>query len=322
MGAIRMQVTDRIGRRLKLRDLNVFLAVANERSMSKAAAQLGVTQPAVSKAIADMENTFGAPLLDRGPRGVEPTLYGRALIRRSVAVFDELRQSVTDIEFLLDPEVGEARIGATEPLSAGIVPTVVETLTRQYPRISFELRIEGLPLLLRELRDRNIELAIGRKLSPISDEQLESEVLFDDRLVVVAGSQNKWARRPRINIDELLDEPWLLPLRNTDAAALVADAFRLAKVEMPRAAVASFGMSMCMRLLASGRFLALLPESTMRFSVEQLPLKILPVHLQVTPRPVVIVTVKNRTLSPVAKLFVECVREITRPLAKIRQSSI
>jgi DNA-binding transcriptional LysR family regulator len=106
-----MQVSDRIGRRLKLRDLNIFLVVANERSMSKAAARLGVTQPAVSKAIADMEYTFGAPLLDRGPRGVQPTLYGRALIKRSITIFDELRQSVTDIESLLDPATGEARIG-------------------------------------------------------------------------------------------------------------------------------------------------------------------------------------------------------------------
>ena len=98
-----MQLSERIGRRLKLRDLNIFLIVAKERSMSKAATQLAVAQPAISKAIADIEYTLGAPLFDRGSRGVEPTLYGRALIRRSVAIFDELRQSVKDIEFSARP---------------------------------------------------------------------------------------------------------------------------------------------------------------------------------------------------------------------------
>src|SRR5437879_2239013 len=98
-----MQLTDRIGRRLKLRDLNIFLAVAKERSMSRAAAALAVSQPAVSKSIADIEHTLGAPLLDRTPYGVEPTPYGLALINRANAVFDELKHSIKDIEALLDP---------------------------------------------------------------------------------------------------------------------------------------------------------------------------------------------------------------------------
>ena len=112
-----MQVVERIGRRLKLRDLNIFLAVVKERSMSKAAAVLAISQPAVSKSIADMEHMLGAPLLDRTPRGIEPTTYGQALIRRGLAVFDELRQSVRDIESLLDPTVGEVRIGCSSPLA-------------------------------------------------------------------------------------------------------------------------------------------------------------------------------------------------------------
>src|SRR5882672_6117253 len=98
-----MNPQDRIGRRLSLRDLNMFLVVAELRSMSKAAVQLAISQPVVSKAIADMEHTLGVALLDRNPRGVEPTVYGRALIKRGVAVFDELRGSVSDIEFLADP---------------------------------------------------------------------------------------------------------------------------------------------------------------------------------------------------------------------------
>jgi len=311
-----MQLDERIGRRLRLRDLNMFLIVVKERSMSKAAAQLAVSQPVVSKTIADMEHTLGVPLLDRGPRGVEPTVYGQALIKRGIVVFDELRQSVKDIENLLDPTASEARIGSTQTLAMGIVPAVVERLVRQHPRVSFQVVEGDIPSLQRELRDRNVELLIGRAPMPVSDEDMESEILFDDRLLVVAGLKNKWSRRQKIGIADLLGEHWILPPPNTIAGSLVSDAFRETGVRMPRAAVSSLSMPVHIYLLNTGRFLALLPESTIRFSAKQFPHKVLPVELPVEPRPVVVVTMKGRTLSPAAKHFIECTRAVIRPLWK------
>jgi DNA-binding transcriptional LysR family regulator len=311
-----MHLNDRPGRRLKLRNLNIFLVVAKERSMSKAAAQLAVSQPAVSKAIAEMEFDLGVPLLDRGPRGVEPTLYGRALLKRSVAIFDELRQSVTDIESLLDPAAGEARIGTAVSLAYGLVPAVIERLTCQHPRISFHV-VEGpLPMLLSELRDRNIDFVIARALTPIIGEDLQSEILFSDRHLVVAGSQNKWARRRKIKLTELLNEPWIFPPSGSIPASIVSDAFRGAGVEAPRAVVSSLSLPVSIFLLAAGRFLALLPESTVRYVAEHMPIKVLPVDLPGEPRPFVVVTLKGRTLSALAKLFVECAREIAKPLVR------
>ena len=254
-----MQLHERIGRRLKLRDLNIFLVVVKERSMSKAAVALAVSQPAISRAIADMEYTLGAPLLDRNPRGVEPTLYGRALMKRGIAVFDELRHSVEDIESLLDPTTGESRIGCTHPLAAGVVPDVVEALTCQHPRISFHVVEAGFDALERELRDRNIELMIGRAPAPVSDEDMVSEVLFDDRLLVVAGSSNKWTRRKKINFAELIDEPWVGPEPGSIAASLVNEAFRSAGLKPPPATSCS-SMAFNIYMLAAGRFLSLLPE--------------------------------------------------------------
>jgi DNA-binding transcriptional LysR family regulator len=309
-----MQLTDRIGRRLKLRDLNIFLVVASERSMSKAAARLAVSQPAVSKAIADMEYALGAPLLDRGPHGVEPTLYGQALIKRSLTVFDELRQSVKDIESLRDPTVGEARIGCTGTLAAGIVPVVIETLTRRHPRISIQVNDADFNTLLRELRDRNVDLAIGRAMAPVADEDIESEKLFDDRLLVVAGLQNKWAGRRKIRFDDLLGEPWTLPPAGSVAATLIDDAFQSARLPTPRASVPSSSISVAIHLAAAGRFLCVLPESMISFSAKHLPLKVLPIDLPVQARPVVIVTLRNRTLNPVAKLFIEGTRAAVGPL--------
>src|SRR5207249_8723084 len=129
----------RIGRYLKLRDLNVLLTVARCGSMGKAAAELSVSQPAISKAIADMEHALGVRLLDRSPRGVEPTIYAQALLDRGVVAFDELKQAARHIEFLADPTTGELRIGSTVAIAASFLPAVIERLTRRYPRMVFHL---------------------------------------------------------------------------------------------------------------------------------------------------------------------------------------
>ena len=138
MGAA-MQLSDRIGRRMKLQDLHVLMAVVQAGSMGKAAQLLNTTQPAISRSIAELEHALGVRLLDRHRQGVEPTEYGRALLDCGVAVFDDLRQGVKNIEFLADPAAGEVRIGCNPFLAASFVSAVVDRLSRRYPRIVFHL---------------------------------------------------------------------------------------------------------------------------------------------------------------------------------------
>jgi DNA-binding transcriptional LysR family regulator len=127
----------RIGRRVRLRDLHVLLTVVQRGSMAKAAQHLSITQPAVSKSIADLEHALGVRLLDRGPQGVEPTPYGKALVRRGLTVFDELRQGIGEIESMAEPRVGQVRVGCPETLAATLLPPVVERLSKQHPGITF-----------------------------------------------------------------------------------------------------------------------------------------------------------------------------------------
>ena len=125
------QSPEQTGRRLKLRDLRILMTVVECGTMGKAAGRLAVSQPVVSKAIADLEHALGVRLLDRSRRGIEPTPYGRALTKRGVAIFDEMRQGIEEIEFLSDPTAGEVRIGATDPINAAIVAPVIDRLSRQ-----------------------------------------------------------------------------------------------------------------------------------------------------------------------------------------------
>src|ERR1700693_5681970 len=161
-----MQVSDRIGRRVKLHDLHVLLTVVQAGSMSKAAALLNTGQAAISRSIADLEQMIGVRLLDRNRQGVEPTAYGRALLNGGTAVFDDLRQAVKNIEFLADPTAGEVRIGCTPILAASFVSAVVDRLSRRYPRMVFHLVTAYLEPLRRELSERNVDLLIVRRFDP------------------------------------------------------------------------------------------------------------------------------------------------------------
>ena len=222
-----MQWTDRIGRRLKLRDLHILLAVAKSGSMGKAAADLAISQPSVSKAIAEVEQANGLRLLDRGPQGIEPTIYGRALLKCGVAVFDELRQGVKEVEFLTDPNAGEVRIGCTETMAAGFVSAIIDRLSRQYPRVTFHLiPADSITLLNRELRQRNVELVITATSSLSLERDLNVEILFDDKIVVMAGAESKWIRRRKLRLADLIDEHWVLPPPDSIPGANIARIFR------------------------------------------------------------------------------------------------
>jgi DNA-binding transcriptional LysR family regulator len=308
---------ERVAGRLKLRDLYVLKTVANFGSMGKAAHELAVSQPAISKAITDLEFVLGVRLLDRSRRGVELTRYGAALLKWSAAAFDNLRQGVDEIGFLADPTGGEVRIGSTDVMIAALVPAVIDRLSRRYSRIVFN--VAQAPIVThqyRDLRERNVDLILGRLVEPMTDKDLDVEVLFEDRLFVVAGKNSKWHRRRKIDPAELINEPWAVPPYDVFIGSLIKEAFRAKNLEPPRPTVVSPAVQLYPALLATGRFLAVRSAFTLRLSGKHLSEKALPVDLAIRPVYVGIVTLKHRPISPAAQLFIECAREVVKPFKK------
>ena len=307
-------------RRLKLRDLDILMTVAQAGSMGRAAERLNMFQPGVSKAIADLEATFGVRLVDRSRQGVELTPYGLALLRRGAAVFDELKQAAQDIDFLLNSTTGELRIGAQDPIVAGLIPAIVAKLSRQYPRVLFNVMTLVSPdvQLYRALRERIVELQIHRVPRSFKEEDLEVEYLFDEPLVIAAGSENPWARRRQIELAQLMDEPWVLPQPDHQIGILISEIFASIGLERPKRGVVSSSLQMNDALLATGRYLAFYPGSFLRLSAKRLSIRVLPVKLPKGAMPVGIVTLKNRTLSPIAKMFIEEARRATGGFERVK----
>ena len=311
-----MQLSDRIGSRMKLQDLHVLMTVVQAGSMGKAAQILNTTQPNISRSIGELELALGVRLLDRHRHGIEPTEYGRALLDCGTTVFDDLREGVKNIAFLADPEAGALRIGTTTFLAASFVSALIDRLSRRYPRIIFHLVTGYTETLHREFAERNVDLLIIRGSGPIADPRYDFEFLFDDSYVVATGPQNQWVRRRRIEIAELVNELWVLPPPDSVIGSIVTDAFRASGLDYPKVSVVTDCPHMRISLLATGRFVTIFPASAFRFLTKRSELKILPVELPTALRPNGIVTLKNRALSPVAKLFIDCAREVAKPLTK------
>lgn len=317
-----MKLFDRVAGRFKLRDFRLLDAVVRHGSLAKAANQLNLTQPAVSRAVAEMEQLLGVRLVDRTRQGAEPTPQGRALLRLGVAIFDELRQGVTEIEHLSDPRTGEVRIGTSEPMAAGLLPTAVDEFSRRHPLVSIFVTQAAVGMLqihqpqYQDLRERNVDLIVGPIVASAIGRDLETEILFEENLLVAAGSRSPWVRRRKITLRDLIDEPWCLPALDTPVGARCIEAFRASGLEVPRKTIASISIQLQNGMLATGRFLTMFPSSLMHFSGERFAIKTLPVKLPVKPSPIGIITLKNRTINPVVRSFIEVVRDITQSLRR------
>jgi DNA-binding transcriptional LysR family regulator len=308
-----VQWEQQIGRRLRLRDLFVFFMVVKSGSMAKAAAQLGVSGPSISEIIADLEHALGVRLLDRSHQGVLPTRYGQALLRHGEIAFDELRQGVKEIEYLSDPTTGELKIGCPETIATTVLPQFVQRFAEKYPRVVLQVDHVPSPAIKDPgLRDRKYDL-IFAWAHPAADyltDDLNIEPLFDEQVVVVAGMDSAWKARRNVDLAELADASWILSGPNTWHYACVANAFHARGLGKPRVTLVTFSVPLITHLLANGPYVAAFARSVARLT----SVKILPIKFPAQPFPFAIVTLKNRSLSPVAERFIECAREVAKTI--------
>lgn len=299
-----MDWTDRLGKRIKLRDLHVLQAAVEAGSMAKAANELAITQPAISYAVSELERALGVPLLERSSRGVSATIYGQALLNRSKAAFNELRQGIEEIGSLADPSVGELRIGTTPPMSA-VASAVFNRLVPSYPRMSFALTVAGTELLLDALRRRDVELVISRLAAFVGDDDLNVDTLFHDELVVICSKSNKWARRRAVSLADLLGEPWVFPPSTGFLTKVIKAAFDEQGLKVPRATVTTPSTYALSVLVASGSFLGMHPRTMLTTPDSHPQLTAVDARLPNTRGPIGLIRLKDRSVSPVATLFLE-----------------
>jgi DNA-binding transcriptional LysR family regulator len=307
----------RLGTRLKLRDLQILIQVVQLGSMAKAASLLSISQPTVSQAIADLERAVGARLLDRGPHGVAPTIYGEIFLRRGLEAFDALRQGLRDVQRVAVPDTGDIWIGSADTWLVGFVPAVIQRLTHRHPTIAIHaLEANASDFDFQKLRERRLDLMIGRIERSRLDDDLEVEVLYEEPIHVVVGERNPLADRREITLADLTNERWMMSEPTNIVASLVSGAFSAKGLEFPRATVFTTSMWVYLPLLISTNYVTVLAQSVLTYASERWPLKTLPIDLGIRST-VGLYTLRNRTLSSIVQLFVEEARSEAKFLTAV-----
>jgi DNA-binding transcriptional LysR family regulator len=164
------------------------------------------------------------------------------------------------------------------------------------------------------LTERTVELVITRSTDAVADEQTSVGTLFQDDVVVVAGAHSRWVRKRRITLKELANEPWVLPADGSAVGAIIREAFRACKLPSPAPTVVIESASIRGRLAATGRFLTVIPEFSLTRPDSGLSLKALPVELPGARRTMRVLSLRKRSLSPLAELFIDSMRTLMKPL--------
>lgn len=255
---------DLLARNMTMRQMRMLLAVAEQKSVIRAAQELHVAQPAISRALGALERTLGVALFDRLPQGMTATVFGDALLRRIRAIFGELRDAGEELRSLQDGAYGHVRIGCTRLLVAGALPRVLSVFLRQRGGIDVSIIEGSTDALMGELRARNVDIVIGRLPSSAGREpDLRYEALFEERLLLVCPPDHPLVRRRKVSLADLMNEPWVLPLRQSMLFRAIAETFSAHELPLPAARVQVESPRIMLKLVSTAGMIGLVPGSNL-----------------------------------------------------------
>lgn len=277
-------------RRMTMAEIRSLLAVKSAGNLTRAALDLGVSQPALSQHIRELENKLGVVLFQRHRRGLDPTPYGTVLLRLAAAMHVDLRIAAEEL-VLAEREVGSPiRIGSMAVTSGGVLAIALSRFASESQNPSVVLLEGPRELLLEHLRHRRIDLFIGRLIDDDATADLRSELLLLDSAVVISATRHPLARRTRLDMRALKPYAWILPAEDTSFHQQIAQAMRQTGHPMPVARIRSYSMLAFPAIVSTSNMLGFLPTSLFAAGTLSGGLQRLPVDLDWTPSPIGIVT--------------------------------
>jgi len=304
-------LVQRLPRHLKMSELRVFAAVMEHRSFHKAAAAVHLTQPAVTKAIAGLEEKIGAKLFDRRADGVEPTVHALSLAPRAATIFDEVRRAAQDLAMVASGASGTLRIGSVPMPAIPFLPIAIQRLTDAHPK-SFVSVVEAREAeILDRLRKGEIELAILRLALLDLGRDLEVAPLFEEKLCVIANREHPLVTRKKLTWPELLEERWVMPPPDCIFSEFVQRTLDANGLEMPRGTIESFSINIQFGMVLHGGMLAFGMRSQFDFTPGKVMLVRLPFEIPSAGRAVAAVSLKSHVLSPLAQQLIGHIRDLT-----------
>jgi DNA-binding transcriptional LysR family regulator len=289
---------------MEIQQLRGFVEVARERSFTKAARKLFVTQPAVSLQIKALEEEFGQVLIERSGRELRLTSAGEILYRRAITVMTELNTAREELEGLNEVVRGRVVVGTSDTYCTYILPEVLEAFRLAHPEVSLEIRnkmsSEVGQLVLEDRAD------LGLATLPVGHRSLHTEVLFDRRDALICQTEHPLATRKRVCLQTVAAQPLLVLEQGSRSRELLEHAFRESGLHLE--ALMDLGsIEVIKRFVEIGFGVAVVPLVAVQREVSEGRLAAVPIQ-GLPARPVGIVTHRGRSLSAAALAFLELLK--------------
>jgi DNA-binding transcriptional LysR family regulator len=296
----------------KPRHLQLLVALDEIRHLGKVAASINVTQPAVSKALAELERGLGLRLFERTARGVYPTAYGECLIRHARAMMSELAQTRDELRGLISGSSGSVRVGVLATAALELLPRALAMLKSRQPGIFVLVREGTVETLLPELWLGNLDLIVGRLPDARSAHGLAEKTLMEEGVSVVAGRHHPLVRRRRLRWSDLRPYPWVLPPVNTLLREPLERVFEIHGIAIPANRIETLSVHVIRAYLHYTTAIAALAADVSRYYESLGLLAVLPLELPKLVRPVGVVWSRHRPVSPGALTLIQCLEEAAR----------
>lgn len=259
------------------RKVQFFLAAVRCGSLTEAAAELEVSQPALSKSIKALEKSLGVPLLDRGRFGVSPTPYGQALMQHGQVVEAELRHALGEIAALKGSQRGHVIVGCGPTEANRLLPLALMAWQQSHPELKVTVLYGLNESLMPWVKQGEVDFALSSVPARASDADLVHETLFTETAVVVARADHPLAQRRQVGASELLNQTWILP-RQRELERLAFDDFFLAhQLTPPSAQIETTSTALMKALVMQSDALTFIPQELIHWEAQAGQLVALPV---------------------------------------------
>jgi DNA-binding transcriptional LysR family regulator len=305
-----------LSRKLKFNQLMIFELVLESGSFVRAANTMGLTQPAITKAIYDLESFFGGPLFERSNRGVTPTEFGVMLGRRVKSLIAETRYMTEEVNAFRTGEAGHVIVGTLISASAKLLPRTIVNLRKATPSVLITVREGTTAQMFPALATGDLDIVVGRlpeKELPLAHAfPLKHEVLFDESFCAVVGKGHALAGRKGLNVEELIGEEWIFPLQESPSYNAVEKFFRDAGLGLPPHHVNSLSTLTNIGLLLESEMIALMPRAAALQFVKTGLLSILEMTTTANFGQIGFSIRAEKDVNPACKNFIKCLREAAK----------
>jgi LysR family transcriptional regulator of gallate degradation len=302
------------------RRMRAFIALTEQHHMPSVAKSLGITQPAVSIAVRQLEDSIGAPLFDRTARGMLPTPAGAALALRLKRALSEMRHAVSDIAALRGVTQGIVTVGALPLGRTRLLPESIAGVVARYPGLRVATMEGSFEALAASLRAGDVDFVLGALRPAEYASDLHGAPLAHDELAVVCRRGHPWAHRKRIAPRDLALARWVLPRVGTPNRTLFERAFAARGLPPPDVVVETSDLAVLRGVLSSSDFLTAISPHQLSYELRTGLLTVLPAPLADTRRVIGITRRADSLASPGAVVLMdEIARRCPQVLAPLDQ---